>query len=1494
MRAGGIAICLLLTIVTAGCHYVVLIPSELRTDSVEKVCVLLFSAVESSHLTLTIQNTEINSTVFQKELPASTGFNCFSFTIGKNAMSSHYITLLSVSVKGSGEILSINETKWVVLKTYNSLTFIQTDKPVYKPGQFVKFRILTLNDRFIPVQEEYPLVTVWDPKSNRIGQWNDVMPRQGIVDLTYELMPEPMQGLYRIEVLKKEGKVEHYFSVEQYVLPKAELKVNMPQKILMTDPVIHIEVCGRYTYGKPMRGTVNGTVCIQPYGYYYMLVRHCEKVHGKTDSNGCLLVDLPTEPFKLVQRRFTDRLQGEFSLEEDGTGLHFSAYGETGVNSEISKITFEEAEDYYKKGLPYTGQIRMQYSTGAPVVNASIFLFCSLEAGAKKLVTDENGLASFSLDTTNWGSLPVSFTAIYQGAYRFQSNLPHHNSGYHVVKPFYSRSGSFLSIHGHHQKLDCGSQLDVDVHYTITCPTVQEKASLDIFYLMMSRGIIVTLNRKSISVGGSPGSRGHFSLSFPIDAELSPVARLLVFAVLPEGEMIGDSTKFQVQKCFQNKVSLRFSVAEDLPKSQVSLDVNAAPDSLCGLRVVDRSVLLLKPEKELSKKSIYSMLPVSDLSEYHYSIQEDSNDFCRRQSPWSVPVSRDDETGDLARILQDMGLKILTDTEYHKPIECETREMVLTARNTVFDSYHPMVMHSVSSPGLPRMPEIARLVSTMRQYFPETWIWELVPVSPSGSVSLPLTVPDSITEWKGSVFCTGETGFGISETVSLNAFQPFFVELVVPFSIVRTEGFTLKAKVFNYLKKCIMVKVSLIEATGFKLISEGNVEHRSCVCAMDSVTISWQLIATGLGEQNLTVSAESVASDTLCGNEVVIVPEKGAIDIICKSLLIKAEGSEIELTRSSFLCPSGETVTEHIHLELPEDVIEGSDRAYVTVLGDIMGSAMENLDSLLTLPTGCGEQNMVKFAPNVYVQRYLNKTHQLSSEIQHKAIGYLRTGYQNQLKYKHDDGSFSAFGSRDREGNTWLTAFVLKSFLQARPYIFIDEKIIRDATTFFLTHRMESGCFASLGSLFNNAMKGGVDDSISLSAYVTTALLELENNNPKLADEIFQNWIKSELPQVPSSSRPSVSEYSAEEFSHPPTLGGPPLFKDFKTEVLDRALSCLRDALETVNSSYTLSLLAYTFTLAQEQLSRNKTLQRLEEIAIKEDGLTHWRREQEPEEEHGYWWRAPSAEVEMTAYVLLALLSQPQVPTSDLDRSIPIVRWLVKQRNSYGGFASTQDTVVALQALSIYAELTHVADSHSSVSVSSESGFHQEFHIDSSNQLLLQSRTLPELPGEYSVEVTGTGCLLLQTSLRYNRPAIPLDAAFRVSILMTNQQPSNYNLFPQSQHTLKINVTYVGKRAVSNMVLVNIAMISGFSPIKDSYQSSLDRANISRSEIKDGHFILYLYPMESHHLLQFSIEVSHDFEVEHRKPAAVKVYDYYETDDSVVVEYEAAAESGNV
>ena len=61
--------------------------------------------------------------------------------------------------------------------------------------------------------------------------------------------------------------------------------------------------------------------------------------------------------------------------------------------------------------------------------------------------------------------------------------------------------------------------------------------------------------------------------------------------------------------------------------------------------------------------------------------------------------------------------------------------------------------------------------------------------------------------------------------------------------------------------------------------------------------------------------------------------------------------------------------------------------------------------------------------------------------------------------------------------------------------------------------------------------------------------------------------------------------------------------------------------------------------------------------------------------------RSSSASVEMTAYMAATL-----VMLDKMGKAKPSVKWLGRQRNSQGGFVSTQDTIVALQAISMYSQ----------------------------------------------------------------------------------------------------------------------------------------------------------------------------------------------------------------
>ncbi|CAM4475719.1 unnamed protein product, partial [Lepidochelys kempii] len=137
----------------------------------------------------------------------------------------------------------------------------------------------------------------------------------------------------------------------------------------------------------------------------------------------------------------------------------------------------------------------------------------------------------------------------------------------------------------------------------------------------------------------------------------------------------------------------------------------------------------------------------------------------------------------------------------------------------------------------------------------------------------------------------------------------------------------------------------------------------------------------------------------------------------------------------------GSAVSELEYLKEPANLVQGSATALFSVIDNILGTAMQYLQQLFQMPFGCREQNMVLFAPNIYVLDYLNKTGQLSKETKSKAIEYLASGYQKQLSYEHPDRSYSVFGSRDKEGrNTWLSAFVYKSLAQAKCYIYIVNK----------------------------------------------------------------------------------------------------------------------------------------------------------------------------------------------------------------------------------------------------------------------------------------------------------------------------------------------------------------------------------------------------------------------------------------------------------------------
>ncbi|XP_041731873.1 alpha-2-macroglobulin isoform X2 [Coregonus clupeaformis] len=1436
--------------------YMVATPAVIQAGSEAKLCASLLQPNETLVMTISLIANGQNKTLLQ-ESSDQEFHRCFQFQAPH--VESDEVQHFKVEVRGE-TFLSTVERK-VMIKPYSPMTFVQTDKPIYNPGHTVQFRVITLDTSFSPVNQLYNIVELEDVHQNRIGQWVNTTSSGNILQLSHPLNSEAPVGSYAIVVWIGENKIYHHFKVEKYVLPKFEIKMNLPDEISVVQEEYKVEVCAIYTYGQPVPGKAEVELC-RPLGHNVLIPMRfdeksqqgvpdytppCHKESIEMDQTGCAshVFNMSIFTMNAGQKMLRDRLSFNTKVEEEGTGITQSKEKHITLSYAIGKLTFVNTPKIYEHGSIIEGKINVVHFNNTPISDMLVYLLEKKGRSSHRLqnlTTDSHGIASFSLNTTSMPKenikLIVSNTPQVENT---RDRVPYFNRGQHIlslIQPTapHSKTSSSLDIQKMEKPLACWEEVSITIQYAIVGETVP-KGSVDVIYLALSRGVIVQHGHMKVTVRhGSPVTEGEVTLKLAVVPEMAPIVQVLVYSMLPSETVIAHTMNFPTEKCFRHKVLVEFSPSKAVPGEENTLQLSAQPGSLCGLSAVDQSVHIMEPGKRLDADKIFDLLPVKETTYTPYELDDPVT--CLRVRPrryiMPYPDRPSEEKNQPYEVFQKLGLKLATNLVLRVP-SCLSYKGNQYHHYRSYGPYryysHPVAMVSFRKaavvPGSPVAVagEHARPpppIETVRTFFPETWIWDLVEIGESGTADMPLTVPDTITTWETEAFCLAPGGFGLAPPVKLTVFQPFFLELTLPYSIIRGEHFELKATVFNYLSKCIMVSVTPAPSLDYTLTPLNDVQYSSCLCANGRKTFSWTMAPSVLGVFNVSVSAEAVQSHTTCDNEIVNVPERGRIDIVTQSLLVKAEGTEKTDTYNWLLCPTGETLTEEVELQLPKNVVDGSDRISLSVLGDILGRALKNLDGLLQMPYGCGEQNMALLAPNIYILEYLRNTEQLTPAIRDKAIKFLTSGYQRQLNYKHVDGAYSTFGQGS--GNTWLTTFVLRSFGKAQSFIYIDPAKIEESKTWLERQQGKHGCFRRLGKLFNNRMKGGVTDEVTLTAYITASMLELNM---------------------------SVSD---------PVVYG--------------SLSCLRNSTSDLSNTYTTALLAYTFTLAGDMETRAQLLQHLDTIALQEGGLLHWTQTSSE--------TSASLAVEISSYVLLASLSASPLSSSDLGYASRIIRWLVRQQNAYGGFSSTQDTVVALQALALYSTRVYSREGASTVTVQSPSGAQHLFDVNQNNKLLYQERTLQDTEGKYSVEVKGSACASVQVALHYNIPT-PTDST-TLSIQVKTEVDCNSNSL-RPRVMLKLQSQYHGKELTTNMIIVDLKMLSGFAPDPESLGRLRSSLQVDRVDTKDDHVLMYLTELPSLFPFNHTLDIIQELPVQNLKPAVVKIYDYYQPSDQAETEY---------
>ncbi|XP_056329658.1 alpha-2-macroglobulin-like protein 1 [Danio aesculapii] len=1473
---GGILItCFLLFFVSQGTskpNFMVTFPAIIRSGSEAKLCMSLLKPEENMQLTITLVSSNQNRTLLQ-EKTLKEFHRCLDFQAPESA------SMQEIHVEAQGKYTHLIEKRKVKFVSHNPLTLIKIDKPIYNPGKTVQFRIFTIDFDFKPVDETYKLIAIQDNRGNRINQWINTTSTHGkILQLSHSLNQEASVGSYQLSVETSKGTFLEYFQVKEYVLPKFEVKIHKPKIVRGNEKEVKLGVCGRYTHGRPVQGRVKMTLCssriVNTYFASQYQIPFCVTGSTVLNKTGCVFEMFPLLSFiqkSVVEYITSQSLEFTATITEEGTDVTEIGTGKVTLSYIIGTVKFIDVPDFYEEGSVIKAKVKVELSNGQPVSNIKLVVY--LPSGITELITDINGLANFTIDTSfgigttlilsaSLLSTPEFVPFSFDSAHKTLQKKPKQD-------PF---NKSQLDIKALEEPLKCEVEISVTVQYTIAGETAE---SVTIVYLVLSRAQIVSHGYESIELNGGSDRvvSGEVTFKVPISSRMAPELQFLAYCVLPSENVLAASKTFQTEKCFENKVSLQFSPTSAVPGEENTLQLSAQPGSLCGISSVDQSVLILESGRRLDADKVFKMLPtmtfthdVEDPMECLKFRSKRSLRFMPAISQYGAvpsyhnmypPLSGSTEDA-VYETFKNMGLKVATNLVIRIPHCVKFRDVLF---HRAYGGYgvgfgYGAVPGGLGPPAIPGfgllgesgagavipargpvgagaraegvipgpLPALSTSLlpeETIRTFFPETWIWEIVEVGDSGSAKVPVTVPDTITSWETEAFCLSSTDLGLAPPAQLTVFQPFFLELSLPYSIVRGEIFELKATVFNYLSKCIMVKVSPAPSSDYTLKASSDDQYSSCLCANGRKTFKWILTPSVLGVVNITVSAEAEASQTVCDNELVSVPERGRIDTVTRSLRVNAEGIEKTKSHSWLLCPKGQNHLEEVELAFPQTVIEGSGRATVSVLGDLLGRALKNLDGLLRMPYGCGEQNIAVLSPNIYILQYLENTKQLTSAIRERASGFLKSGYQRQLNYLNLDGSYTTFGQG--EGNTWLTAFVLRTFGKAQDYIFIDPPKIEKSKEWLVSHQQPDGSYQIKGKLFNNRMKGGVSDSVTITAYITASLLELN---------------------IPVTD-PAVS----------------------------KGLSHLKQYAGVIRNLYTSALLSYTFSLAKDKEVRDSLLNKLKNIGISEGPLVHWSQSASADD-------SDSLDVEISSYVLLAVLTADSLTPADLGFANRIVSWLVKQQNAYGGFSSTQDTVVALQALSLYATKVFSSDGSSTVTVQSAGDFHR-FDVNQDNKLLYQEKQLANVPGKYSIEVKGSACVSVQMSLFYNIPTPKESKKLEISV---KTEGMCQNTDGQILDVI-LNIVYKGIQYVetSNMIIVDMKLLSGFSA-EPIFMDEVKKA-VSRVESSDEHIIVYLHEIRSNLSFRLPFRIKRIFSVKNLKPAVIKVYDYYQTSERAEAEY---------
>ncbi|XP_055342125.1 CD109 antigen-like [Paramacrobiotus metropolitanus] len=648
---------------------------------------------------------------------------------------------------------------------------------------------------------------------------------------------------------------------------------------------------------------------------------------------------------------------------------------------------------------------------------------------------------------------------------------------------------------------------------------------------------------------------------------------------------------------------------------------------------------------------------------------------------------------------------------------------------------------------------------------------------------------------------------------------------IFAFSLSNTSGLTVlpePRRHYAALNVTVLLKIRLPDNTTVAYTKKVLSKPKEPVIA------AFSIVPEQAGELNLQVTARADFEFDQVEKRLV-VKQEGVTQYYSKPILIDLRNStKFDAVLTLPVSPPGKFV--------------GSDKVAVNVVGDILGISTRNLDKLIRLPLGCGENSLALMAPSVTVWKYLEKTGKLSAAKRQELEKSIQIGYQRSLMYQHQDfsfgawastqpnGSFFAWSASDENGSTWLTARIAKVFAEASQLVSdVDETVVQKMFAFLIDKQREDGHFEESGQILDKGVQSGDSKDVSLTGLCVLA---------------FVQYIDTGKANVEN-------------------LG----------DSMQKAVMYLESQLEGLgNDSFALAVASYALAKANSQRKLD-ALTLLSERMVANYSTIHWTTGSTGQEVNmdAEMYSTDAKDVEATSYALLAYIANGKLSTAT-----KIASWLISKQNANGGFFSTADTVVALQAL---AEFAVTLGAPSSVQIDIIGGAKKSsFAITPKTSLDVQSTEFPTKPENVVIHAKGTGVGVVSLSWIYNINQPKETAAFDLT--------ATYDIHAK-QIGVNLCATYL-RDGASSMAVMEIEALSGYQFDEreiDKLPKEIQPMRKAELSNKDSKLNLYFDEVTTSGMC-FRVTMYRLYKVENLQNQTIVIYDYFNPKDRRMVSYD--------